>query len=269
MHRVLITGAAGRIGRTLREGLAGRFPVLRLSDIAPLGEAGPGEEIVPADLANMAQMEAAVADVDAIVHLGGTPEEAPWEPIHNNNIVGCYNLFEAARGAGVKRIVFASSNHVIGYYRRGRRLGIEAPPRPDGRYGISKVFGEALARLYADKHGIGAVCLRIGSFQPRPLNVRMLSTWISPRDTVHLVARGLEASDVHFEILYGVSANDRNWWDNPAAARLGYRPRDNAEDYATEILKQRSPEDEPEVEDLFHGGPFCGMDFSGDTDRID
>lgn len=269
MQRVLITGAAGRIGRVLREGLAGRYPVLRLSDIAPLGQPGRGEEIVPADLADLAQVEAAVRDVDAVVHLGGSPEEAPWAPILNNNIVGCYNLYEAARRAGVKRVVFASSNHTIGYYRRERRIAVDEPPRPDSRYGVSKVFGEALARLYADKHGIGAVCLRIGSFQPRPLNVRMLSTWISHRDTVHLVACSLEAPDVHFEVVYGVSANKRNWWDNPAAARLGYKPRDNAEDYAAEIFAQQAPEDEPEIERLFHGGPFCGMEFTGDTDRID
>ncbi|MFQ5773557.1 MAG: NAD-dependent epimerase/dehydratase family protein [Kiloniellaceae bacterium] len=269
MQRVLITGAAGRIGSVLRAGLRGAYPALRLSDIAPLGAAEAGEELCPADLRDFAAVERTMAGVDAVVHLGGVPEEDAWEPIHEVNIVGCYHVFEAARRHGVKRVVFASSNHVIGYYRRARRIGPDAPPRPDGRYGVSKLFGEGLGRLYADKHGIGCVALRIGSFQPEPKNVRMLSTWISHRDTVQLVRRALDAPDVHFEVVYGVSANARAWWDNPGAARIGYEPRDDAEDFAGEILAQQSPEDEPETERLFHGGPFCAMEFTGDTSDIE
>ncbi|MFQ6018811.1 MAG: NAD-dependent epimerase/dehydratase family protein [Kiloniellaceae bacterium] len=269
MQRVLITGAAGRIGGVLRAGLRGAYPILRLSDIAPLGEARPGEELHPADLRNFAEVAAAMEGVDAAVHLGGVAEEDAWESIHDSNIVGTYHVFEAARLKGVKRVVFASSNHVTGYHRRARRIGPDAPLRPDSRYGVSKLFGEGLGRLYADKHGIGCVCLRIGSFQPRPENVRMLSTWISRRDTVQLVRRALDAPNVHFEIVYGVSANDRNWWDNPAAARLGYRPQDNAEQFAEEILSKQAPGDEPETERLFHGGPFCAMEFTGDTWKID
>jgi uronate dehydrogenase len=269
MQHVLITGAAGRIGSVLREGLRGAYPVLRLSDIRPLGEAQAGEELDAADLRDLDQMVAAMEGVDAVVHLGGVPEEDAWEPVHNLNLVGCYHVFEAARRQGVKRMVFASSNHVIGYYRRPERIGPDVPPRPDSRYGVSKVFGEALGRLYADKHGIGCVSLRIGSFQPKPKNVRMLSTWISHRDTVQLVRRSLDAPEVHFEVVYGVSNNDRNWWDNPGGERIGYKPEDNAEDYAEEILGQMAPEDEPETERLFHGGEFCGMEFSGDTSRIE
>ncbi len=269
MERVLITGAAGTIGRALREGLRGAYPVLRLSDIAALGAAGPGEELAPADLRDLAQVEAAMAEVDAVVHLGGMSVENTWEIVHEANIIGCYHVFEAARRQGVKRVVFASSNHVIGYHRRPERIDDTAMFRPDSRYGLSKLFGEGLGRLYADKHGLACVCLRIGSFQPKPKDVRMLSTWISHRDTVHLVRRALEAEGVHFEIVYGVSANARNWWDNPGGTRIGYAPQDNAEDHAAEILSQMAPEDEPEIERSFHGGAFCAMEFSGDPSKVE
>lgn len=267
--RVLITGAAGKIGRALREGLRGRYPLLRLSDVAPLDDAGAGEEVVYADLRDMTQVERAVAGTEAVVHLGGVPVEAEWERIHLNNIVGTYHLFEAARRHGVSRVVFASTNHVTGFYRRGRQVGPGDPVRPDSRYGVSKAFGEALGRYYADKHGLSLVCLRIGSFQPRPSGVRMLSTWISPRDMVQLVERSLEAPDIRFEIVYGVSANDRAWWDNPAAARIGYVPVDNAEAFAEEILETHPPGGEPEVQRSFHGGSFCALEFLGDPSRID
>ncbi|MCH7795154.1 MAG: NAD(P)-dependent oxidoreductase, partial [Proteobacteria bacterium] len=232
MQRVLITGAAGNIGGVLRAGLGGVYPALRLSDIKPLGAAREGEELVQADLRDLAEVEAVMAGVDAVVHLGGVPVEDAWAPIHEVNIIGCYHVFEAARRQGVKRVVFASSNHVIGYHRRSERIDDTAMFRPDSRYGLSKLFGEGLGRLYADKHGIACVALRIGSFQPKPKDLRMLSTWISHRDMVRLVRRALEAEGVHFEIVYGVSANDRNWWDNPGAARIGYAPQDNAEDHA-------------------------------------
>jgi len=269
MQRVLITGAAGKIGNTLREGLRGHYLVLRLSDIRSLGEIVEGEEICQADLCDLSAMEEIMADVDAVVHLGGSPEEAPWESVHANNIIGLYNVFEAARRKRVGRIVFASSNHAIGFYRRTQRIDNQTPPRPDSRYGVSKVFGEALARLYADKHGISVVCLRIGSFRPRPADVRMLSTWISPADTIELIRCSLDTNDLHFEIVYGVSANDRSWWDNPGAQRIGFKPKDNAELYANEIFGQMSPEDEPEIERTFHGGPFCGMEFDGNINNID
>jgi uronate dehydrogenase len=268
MERVLITGAAGTIGRALRAGLRGAYPVLRLSDIAPLGEAAPGEELAPADLRDLAQVEAIMEGVDAVVHLGGMSVENTWELVHEANIVGCYHVFEAARRQGVKRVVFASSNHAIGFHRRTERIDDTAMLRPDGNYGLSKMFGEGLGRLYADKHGIACVCLRIGSWQPKPLNLRMLSTWLSPRDGIHLIGRALDATGVHFEIVYGASANDRSWWDNPGGARIGFAPQDNAEVFAGELEAQMAPEDEPEVERTFHGGPFTAMGFSGDLTKI-
>jgi len=269
LERVLITGAAGTIGRALREGLRGAYPILRYSDIAALGAAGPGEELVPAELGDIDQVETAMTGVDAVVHLGGMSVENTWEIVHEANIVGCYHVFEAARRQGVKRVVFASSNHAIGFHRRSARIDDTAMLRPDGNYGLSKMFGEGLGRLYADKHGIECVALRIGSWQPKPLNLRMLSTWLSPRDGIHLVRRALDAPEVHFEIVYGASANDRGWWDNPGAKRIGFAPQDNSEVFAGELEAQMAPEDEPETERAFHGGPFCGMGFSGDLTKIE
>ena len=266
MDRILITGAAGEIGTTLRDGLRGTYALLRLTDRRPLGEAAPGEELVVADLADASALAHAMEGIECVVHLGGTPREAAWEAIHADNIVGTYNIFEAARAAGVRRIIFASSNHVIGYYRAARRVGIEEPPRPDSRYGVSKVFGEALGRMYADKHGLSVACLRIGSFRTEPQDWRQLATWISPRDTVQLVRRCIDAPAFHFVVLYGVSANTRTRWLNPGAELVGYQPQDNAEVYADRFAASAKDRD-PSV--VCHGGSFCGLEFAGDLDRID
>lgn len=268
MQRVLITGAAGGIGRGLREDMRGLYPVLRLSDVAPMEPAREGEELAPADLADLAACEAICEGVDGIVHLGGQAVEADWETVLRANIVGTYNLFEAARRQGVQRVVFASSNHVIGFYRRTQRIDHQVPPRPDSRYGLSKAFGEALGRLYADKHGLRVLCIRIGNVAERPVDRRRLSIWISPRDLLQLVRIGLEHPDLHHEVVYGASENDRTWWDNANAYRLGYKPQDESEPYAAEILANE-PEPTDLVAELFQGGPFCSFEFTGDPERID
>lgn len=276
-NRILITGAAGAIGSNLRRGLCGRYPLLRLSDVAPLGEAGAGEEIVMADMGDLLAVERACKDCDAVLHFGGTPAEASWEVIHANNIVGTYNMFEAARQQGVKRFVYASSNHVIGFHPQRRPVDSRSEPRPDTRYGVSKVFGEALGRLYADKHGMEVICLRIGSYRPRPTDVRMLTTWLSPDDMVRLAIAALVANNIHFETVYGVSANVRTNWDLSGAERLGYHPQDNAETYAEEILQSVNRDrSEPlkttsELQNPwpFQGGSFCSEEFSGDISQID
>jgi uronate dehydrogenase len=265
--RILITGAAGEIGSTLRAGLSGAYEHLRLSDIRPLGQAGSREETVQADLTDYAAVAALMKDIDCVVHLGGVPREAPWEAILPNNIAATYNVFEAARANGVRRIVFASSNHTIGYYRVSNEIGVEEPMRPDSRYGVSKVFGEAVGRLYADKHGLSVACLRIGSFRQQPGDFRQLSTWVSPRDTVQLVRRCIDAEPFHFLVLYGVSANTRARWKNPNAALIGYRPEDNAEAHASRFPAPHGDGTDPAVE--FHGGPFCSLEFDGDIGRIE
>jgi len=267
MNRILITGAAGNIGKTLREGLRGRYPLLRLSDIAPMDPARAGEEVVPADLTNFAQVEAAMQGVDCVVHLGGISVEDTWEKILPNSIAGTWNVFEAARRHGTRRVVYASSHHAVGYYRRARFIDATVPVRPDGPYGVSKAFGEAVGRMFADKHGMTVACLRIGAFQQQPRDRRQLHVWLSPRDAVHLVSRCIDAPDYHFVIVYGVSNNTRGRYRNVGLDFLGYQPQDNSEQYAAEI--ERSPDTEDAISRQFHGGPYPQMDFDGDLAKID
>jgi uronate dehydrogenase len=269
MQRILITGAAGQIGKALRTGLRGFYPLIRLLDAAPLGEAAPAEEIFIADIRDMAAMERATSGIDCIVHLAGQSTEAEWDKVLPLNIEGCYNVFEAARRNGVKRIIFASSNHAVGFHRRERFIDDQVLPRPDTRYGVSKVFGEALGRLYADKHGLSVACLRIGTFvtPDRPKDARQLLTWISHRDMVQLVRRCIDHPHYHFVVVYGVSNNLRSRWDNTNVKFLGYRPQDDSEAFAAEILARG--EKENEIAAQFHGGFYAPMEFSGDSDEID
>jgi uronate dehydrogenase len=241
VDRVLITGAAGRIGQTLRQGFQGRFGALRLLDLAPLGAAKPGEELVTADVRDLAGVSAAVADVDAIVHLAGIPQEDAFDRILQTNVVGTYNVFEAARRQGCARVVLASSLHVTGFYDAGERIGPEAPVRPDSFYGLGKACGENLGRLYADKYGLEVVCLRLGTFAERPTTPRHLSTWLSPPDAVELFYRALVAPGVGFTVVYGASANQRSWWDPGPTDRLGYRPMDDAEEWASKLDADADP----------------------------
>jgi uronate dehydrogenase len=267
--RVLITGAAGNIGRTLRRHLHGRYALLRLTDIAPQEPAAAGEDVATVDIRDPAALEAAMAGIDCVIHLAGIPEEDGWERILPMNIEGCYNVFEAARRAGVRRVVFASSNHAVGFHRRETFIDTQVQPRPDGRYGVSKVFGEAVGRLYADKYALSVACLRIGSFRPsdRPSESRHLLTWISHRDMAQLAMRCVEHPAYHFVVVYGVSNNLRNRWDNTPAKFLGYRPQDDAEQFAGDVLAT-SPAEDP-VAAQFHGGMYCPIEFVGDTTRID
>lgn len=258
-NRVLITGAAGRLGRLLRKRLAGRFPHIRVSDIADLGELQPGEEAVWCDLTDAAAVERMCRGVDAIIHLAGRSREGKWETIIASNLVGSINLFEGARKAGVDRVLFASSSHAVGLYERDQRIDHRAPPMPDSRYGLSKVFGEELAKLYANKHGVRAYCMRIGSCEPEPSDERMLSTWLSYDDFVRLIDVGLTASYA-FEIVYGVSRNTRSWWDNSNARRLGYNPQDNAESHVARLKGKRYND---EIADRYQGGSFVSAEFDG------
>jgi uronate dehydrogenase len=267
MEMVLVTGAAGGIGTRLRSLLKGVYPNLRLSDIKPPADLGPGETFVKSDLAVMAEVEKAVEGVQGIVHLGGHSIEGPWDTILQSNIVGCYNLFEAARRSGVKRIVFASSNHAIGFYPRQRRIGTDDPVRPDSRYGVSKAFGEALGALYAYKHGLRVTSIRIGNFGDRPADKRRLSIWISPEDLVQLIRIGLEHPDIRCEIFYGASDNARSWWDNSAAFRFGYRPQGRAEDHRDKALAAESKLACDPIGEWYQGGPYCSDEFEGGVER--
>ena len=181
--------------------------------------------------------------------------EGPWKGILNANIIGCYNMFEAARINGVKRIIFPSSNHATGFYRRATTIDHRVYPKPDGRYGVSKVFGEALGSLYADKYGMEVFCMRIGNVNPVPIDKRRLSIWFSPRDLAQLVTIGIEHPEIRFEIVYGVSRNTRSWYDNSNAYRLGYQPQDDAESYAKEVMESEKPGGDP-IAEKYQGGTF-------------
>lgn len=275
---VLITGAQGAIGRTLRAGLAPHYRLLRLTDLRDLGAAGAGEECHQADLADLAQICRLAEGMDAIVHLGGAlgairedgkvVGETSWDTILHANIVGTYNVFEAARRAGVKRVVYASSIHAHGFYRRERRPTLDDPPRPDTRYGLSKAFGEAAGRYYADKFGLQVVALRIATFKAQPTLIRDLGTWISPRDMTELVRCSLDYPDAHFDVLWGVSANTRSLYDNPNARRYGYFPKDDSESYRAELLARPEAADDNAFERLFHAAHLASTEWAGDVSRI-
>jgi uronate dehydrogenase len=271
LPRVLLTGAGGGIGRCLHRALAGRYPLLRLVDRVPVAALHATDDVLAGDLRDPAVSRAAVQGIDCVVHLAGIPKESTWDEILPNNIVATVGLFEAARAAGVRRYVFASSNHAIGYHDAARDLGIDEPPRPDSRYGVSKVFGEALCRMYADKYAVDACCLRIGSFRERPEDARQLSTWIGHRDMVELVRCAIEAPQYGFAIVYGVSANARVKWHSPDAARIGYQPTQDAGQWAAE-LAQVAVGAPGSAAVRFHGGSFCAnghIDRDGGSDRGD
>jgi uronate dehydrogenase len=251
MERILITGARGRIGSVLRPALREGLAELRLSDLDEVEDLVAPETSVPADLTDYDAVARAVEGVDAVVHLGAVPDEAPFDVLAGPNLHGTFHVFEACRRAGVRRIVYASSNHATGMYPVGEPLDGRVVPRPDGLYGASKVFGEALGRMYAERFGLRVVCLRIGSFRERPGEERELSTWLSHGDAVRLVRAALTA-DVGFAIVYGASANTRRWW--PPDTEIGFVPVDDAEAFAdglpaSSYVHQGGPNAAPE-----HGG---------------
>jgi uronate dehydrogenase len=265
MKAVLITGAGGDVGSRLRRELAGRYR-LRLSDIKPLKDLAPGEAFMRADVAKLADMLRVTRGVDAVVHLGAWSVEGDWETILAANIAGTYNAFEAARRNGVKRVLFASSNHAVGFYRRDETIDHRVYPKPDSRYGVSKVFGEALGSLYADKYGLEVYIMRIGNAADQPADKRRLSIWISSRDLAQLVSIGIDHPGIGFEIVYGISGNQRAWYDNANAFRLGYRPQDDSEPWAAGMLAKHQDNADPRVE-LYQGGTFVAAEFGGDPSR--
>jgi uronate dehydrogenase len=227
--RLLLTGAAGGLGKVLRQSLKPYVGSMRLSDLAPMNPAGEAEEVVPCDLANKAAVDRLVRGCDAIVHLGGVSIERPFEEILEANIKGVFHVYEGARRHVVKRVVFASSNHVVGFHRQGGVLDADCPKRPDSYYGLSKSYGEDLSRFYFDRYGIETACLRIGSSFPEPKDRRMLITWLSYRDLTELVRCCLVAPRLGHTIVYGMSANRDKWWDNSKAAHIGFQAQDSSE----------------------------------------
>ena len=268
MRRILLTGAAGGVGSMIRPLISSLYPEVVLSDLKQPENLAANETFVPAELADMAAVERACEGIDGVIHLGGFAVEGPWETILQANIIGCYNLFEAAYRKGVQRVVFASSNHAIGFYPRVQRIGPAVVPRPDSRYGVSKLFGEGLGSMYADKHGMRVLSLRIGNVGEKPLDKRRLSIWIHPEDLVQLIRIGLEHPDLRYEVMYGASNNERSWWDNSVAYKYGYRPTHRAEDFREEAFAAQEKLPSDPIGDFYQGGPYCTIEFDDPTDHI-
>lgn len=267
MATIVMTGASGGVAQMLRPLMRERYQMV-LSDRAdPPNAMADGERWHPADLADRAAVGDLVSGADGVVHLGGFSVEGDWETIREANIEGVWNLFDACREKRVPRVVFASSNHAVGFYPRTRRIGITEPVRPDGLYGVSKAFGEALGSLFADKHGLRVMSIRIGNIAERPADHRRMSIWQHPQDLMQLVAIGLEHEGVHHAIVYGASHNERAWWDNGTAYGLGYRPKHSAEDHREYAMAQQASIDADPIGDKLQGGTFCSDGFSGDFER--
>ena len=261
MKTILMTGAAGGVATFLRREMTEY--ALRLSDVHVVADLSDNETFVAGDLTDLNAVTAAAEGCDGIIHLGGMSDEQSWEDILNANIIGCRNIYEAARTQGVKRVIFASSNHAVGFYRRDQTIPVDVTTKPDTRYGVSKAFGEAMGSLYADKYGVGSLAIRIGNVDQRPADVRRLAIWLSPRDLAQLVRIGLEHPDIHFEIVYGMSDNKRSWWDNANATRLGYQPQDRSEDWAKEILADGARDTDDAAAETYQGGTFVSLEDGG------
>jgi uronate dehydrogenase len=265
-ERILITGGAGAIGVLLRTELRAGGRELRLLDLAPQQPAQPGEavQIITASVEDLDALLTAAAGVDAIVHLAGLIDGHSWDEYVRVNITGTYNVLEAARRTGAPRVIYASSNHAVGYTERSEGAPDYLFPRPDSYYGVGKVASEALGSLYHDRHGLDVICVRIGSCRPVPDAARCLWSWLSYPDTVRLMRAALAVPEPGFRVVWGVSRNTRGWWSLQEGRAIGYEPEDDAEAYAAEILGgSEAPTGTPER----LGGPYTasGFDAAGRT----
>ena len=263
MKKLVLTGAAGKLGSQLRAPLAALAERLVSTDLSDLqGDLAGNETFVQADLADKDAMRTLLDGADMVVHFGAIGDEAPFEDILGPNIIGAYNVWEAARLTGVRRVVYASSIHAVGMHPKTQAIGVDVPHRPDGFYGLAKCFSEDLARMYWEKAGVEAVCLRILSCTPEPMNTRALGSWLSYPDLIRLVKRAIDTPTTGFSVIYGVSDNDRAPVDNGAARHLGYRPEDNAEAQAEALLAAAGPADPQDPAQMCHGGPFAAAELN-------
>lgn len=253
MRTVVLTGAAGRIGSSLRAQLPDLGWTLRCLDRRA------AEGVVVGDVTSASDLDAVVAGADAVVHLAGQPTEAPWPVIRDANFHGTYQLFEAARRHGVRRVVYASSNHAVGFTPAGAELAPDIAPRPDTLYGVSKIFGESLGRYYVDRYRMQVACLRIGTFAEQPPDLRALSTWLSPADCARLVDACLRSHELTYSIVWGVSANTRRNWSLATGHELGYFPADDAEVFADTLADVA-----PDPSDGYVGGGYTSAGFGID-----
>ena len=261
MEKIVLTGAAGRLGSYLREPLTTLCEELVSTDIhQDIGALFKGETYIMADLGNNDAMQSVIAGADMVVHFGGHPDEKPFNEILHSNIIGCYNVWDAAHKNGVRRIVYASSIHAVGMHPKNLAINSNTAHRPDSYYGLAKCFAEDMARLYWDKKGLEAICLRILSCA-NVTNARAIGSWLSYGDLIHLVERAITTPVAGFTIVYGVSDNDRSPVDNSQAKFIGYRPRDNAEQFAKDIFASSPPGNPSDLDQMLHGGPFATTDL--------
>lgn len=252
MKPILLTGASGRLGRVLTAALARAGYRLVLSDIAAFPDPVPaGARFAAADIGDAAAVNALADGVGAIVHFGGISTEKAAEAVLHANLRGANNVFEAARAASA-RVVFASSNHAIGFWDRDVVLDEDCHQRPDGYYGLSKAYTELLGRMMFEKHGVESAHLRIGSCEVAPTQTRHLASWLSYGDLVRLVRACLETPRLGYEIVWGCSNNTRRWWRSQSWARIGYAPQDNAEAFADRVAP---PTDDP-ITERYQGGTY-------------
>jgi len=259
MKKLVLTGAAGRLGSCLREPLSEMCDELVSTDLAEgIGKTFPGERYVKADLQDLDAMIAVLEGAEMVVHFGAIGDEAPFETLLGPNFIGAYNIWEAAHRCGLRRVVYASSIHAVGMHKKTDFIGTDAPHKPDTFYGLAKCFAEDLASLYWDKRGLEAVCMRILSCA-QVTNPRAVGTWLSYGDLIQLVERAIDTPVTGFSVVYGVSDNDRAPVDNSRASHLGYRPKDNAEQFAKAIFAEAGPLDLKDPGNLHHGGPFAAV----------
>ena len=261
MKKLALTGAAGALGSVLRAPLAAMCDTFVSTDLADsVADLAANETYVKADVSDLAAMETLLEGADMVIHFGAIADEAPWDDILQSNIVGAYNVWEAAYRNGVKRVVYASSVHAVGMHLKTDTIGLDAPHRPDTYYGLAKCFAEDLASLYWDKRGVESVCMRIFSAAP-PSNARAIGTWLSMDDLIHLVQRSIDSPVVGFTTVYGISNNDRAVVDNTKAGHLGYRPKDNAEEFAKDVFASTPALDNKDPANLCIGGPFAVVEL--------
>lgn len=261
LKRLVLTGAAGRLGSYLREPMTKLADELVSTDIVDdIGKLYPGETYIKGDLASFDDMMKVIEGADMVVHMGAYVDEGPFEKLLGPNFVGSYNVWEAAYRHGAKRVVYASSIHAVGMYPKNEFIGTDVPHRPDTFYGLAKCFSEDLGRMYFEKRGLESVHMRILSCA-QVNNARALGSWLSYDDLIQLVTRCIDTPVTGFAIVYGVSNNDRAPVDNANASFLGYRPKDNAEQFAEEVLANEPPMDHRNPSHYRHGGPFAGVDL--------
>ena len=254
--RLLLTGAAGKLGRIMRPRIKPYCKNLRISDIINIDDTNCNEEFINVDLKNSNDVDKLLEGVDCVVHFGGISTEHPFDEILQANIIGIYNLYEAARKNGTRRIIFASSNHVTGFYKTDNIITPEDPFRPDSLYGVSKAYGENLARLYYDKYGIETACLRIGSCCEIPIDERMLHTWLSYDDLERLIVACLTSDIVNFTVIYGVSNNDIVWWNNGSVNHINFQPKDSSSIFINMVKSYDKITDINNLATIYQGGNF-------------